>query len=85
VTLVTPVVTYRHETRIFTVGDINNLRVFGRQIVSKIFGRIQCKKVWRIKSNKKLQKLMKGQDIVQCTKAQRKNIINFVTECKIRN
>jgi hypothetical protein len=73
VTLIRPVVTYRHETRTLTVGDINNLRVFETQIVSKIFGRIQCKKKgWRIKSNKELQKLMKGQDIVEYMKAQKK-------------
>jgi len=50
------------------VGDIDNLRVLGRQIVGKIFGRIQCKKGWRIKSNKELKKLMKGQDIFRYMK-----------------
>ena len=72
VTLIRPVMNCTHETWTLTVGDINNLRVFGRQIVSKIFGMIQCKKGWRIKSNKELKKLMKGQDIVIYMKVQRK-------------
>jgi hypothetical protein len=65
-------VNYTHETWTLSVGDINNLRDFGRQIVSNIFGRIQCKKGWRIKSNKELKKLMKGRDIVKYMKVQKK-------------
>ena len=34
VTLVRPAVNYMHETWTLALGDINNLRVFGRQIVS---------------------------------------------------
>lgn len=45
--------------------DINNLLVFEIQILRKVFGQIQCKEGWRIKSNKELQKLTKGRDIVK--------------------
>jgi hypothetical protein len=45
--------------------------VFERQILSKIFGTIQCKERWRIRSNKELQKSIKGANNVQYTKAQR--------------
>ena len=85
VTLVRPAVNYMHETWTLSLGDTNNLRVFGRQIVSKILWRIECKKGWRIKSNKELKKLMKGQDIVKYMKVQRKNVGNFSTEWKIQN
>ena len=70
-TLIRPVVTYTCRTRTLSVWDINNLLVFERQILRKICGSIQCKEVWRIRSNKELQKLIKGADNVQYTKAQR--------------
>jgi hypothetical protein len=46
------------------------LLVFGRQILRKIFGPIQCKERWRIRSNNKLQKLIKGEYTFKYMKAQ---------------
>ena len=60
------VVTYACETRTLSIWDINNLLVFERCILRKIFGPIQCKEVWRIRSNKELWKLIKGEDIIKC-------------------
>jgi hypothetical protein len=50
-----------------------------------MFGRVQCKKGWRIKSNNEMKKLMKGQDIVKYMKVQRKNVGNILTKWKIQN
>jgi hypothetical protein len=74
-----------HETWTLSLGDINNLRVFGKQIVSKTQWRVECRKEWRIKSNGELKQLMKGQDIVKYMKVQRKNVGNISTEWKIEN
>jgi hypothetical protein len=51
-----PVVTYACRTWTLSVWDINNLLVFERQILRKIFGSIQCKEELGIKSNKGLHK-----------------------------
>jgi len=85
VTLVRPAVNCTHETRTLCEGDTNILRDLGRQIVSKIFGRIQCKKRWKIKNNKELKKLMEGQDIVWYMEVPKKNVGNVSTEWKIQN
>ena len=70
-TLMRPVVTYECKTWTLSVWDINNLLVFERQILRMIFGPVQCKVGWRIRSNNKLQELIKGEDIVKYIKAQR--------------
>jgi len=51
--------------------DINNLLVFERQILGKLFGPIQCQEWWRIRSNNELQKLIKGEDVVKYVKTER--------------
>jgi len=45
--------------------------VFERQILRKLFGSIQCKEGWRIRSNKELQKSRKEANNAQYKKAQR--------------
>jgi hypothetical protein len=54
-----PVVTHTYETWILSVQDVNSLLVFEIHILRKVFGLIQCKEGWRIRSNKELQKLIK--------------------------
>jgi hypothetical protein len=56
---------------VFMGWDINNLLVFERQILRMIFGPIQHKEGWRVRINNKLQKLIKGKDIVKYIKAPR--------------
>jgi hypothetical protein len=51
---------------------MNNLLVFERQMLRKIFGPIQCKEGWRRRrSNNELHKLIKGDDVVKYIPAQR--------------
>jgi hypothetical protein len=67
-----------------SVQDINNLLVFDRQILRKIFGPVQCKEGWRIRRNNELRKLMKGENIVKYVKSTRNQMVGgILTEWKI--
>ena len=46
--MIRPVVTYPLETWTLTAKDENNLRIFERQILRKIFGPVNIDSVWRI-------------------------------------
>jgi len=47
-TMIKQVVTYSSETWTLTAKDENNLRIFERQILRKIFGPVNIDNVWRI-------------------------------------
>ena len=47
-TIIRPVVKYSSETWALTAKDENNLRIFERQILRKIFGPINIDNIWRI-------------------------------------
>ena len=47
------------------VPNINNLLVFERQVLRRIFGKIQCKGGCRIRGKNELQNLIKEKDIVK--------------------
>jgi len=66
--LVSLLVTYTCETWTLSVGGINNLLVFGRQILREIFESIQSKDGWRMRSNNEPQKLIKGKCVVKYIK-----------------
>jgi uncharacterized protein YbcI len=66
-----PVVTYWSETWTLTAKDKNNLRIFKRQILRKIFGPVNIDNIWRIRNNMESDKLIEGADTVRCIKAQR--------------
>jgi hypothetical protein len=70
-TMVRPVVTYSSETWTLTAKDENNLRIFERQILRKIFRPINIDNIWRIRTNMEIDNLIKGADIVRFIKAQR--------------
>jgi hypothetical protein len=69
--MIRPVVTYSSETWTLTAKDENNLRIFERQILRKIFGSVNIDNIWRIRSNMEIDKLIQGADIVRLIKAQR--------------
>ena len=54
-----------------TAKDENNLRIFERQILRKIFGPVNIDIVWRIRNNMEIDNLTEGADIVRFIKAQR--------------
>jgi hypothetical protein len=70
-TIIRPVVTDSSETWTLTAKDENNLRIFERQILRKIFGPVNIDNTWRIRNNAEIDKLIEGADIVRFIKAQR--------------
>jgi hypothetical protein len=70
-TMIRPVVTYSSETWALTTKDENNLRIFEKQILRKIFGPVNIDNMWRIQNNMEIDKLIDGADIVRFIKAQR--------------
>jgi len=64
-TVIRPVVTYWSETWTLTANDENNLRIFERQILRKIFGPVIIDNVWRIWNNMEIDNLIEGADIVR--------------------
>jgi hypothetical protein len=70
-TMIRPVVTYSSETRTLTAKDENNLRIFERQILRKIYGPVNIDSVWRIRNNMEIDNLIEGADIVRFIKVQR--------------
>jgi len=69
--VIRPLVTYSSETWTLTAKDENNLRIFERQILRKIFGLVNTGNIWRIRNNMETDKLIEGADIVRFIKAQR--------------
>jgi hypothetical protein len=69
--IIRSVVTYSSVTWTITAKDENNLRVFERQILWKIFGPVNIDNVWRIRNNMEIDNLLEGADIVRFIKAQR--------------
>ena len=70
-TMIRPVVTYSSQTWILTAKDENNLRIFKRQILRKVFGPVNIDNVWRIRNNMEIDNLIECADIVRFIKAQR--------------
>jgi hypothetical protein len=68
--IIRPVIMYSSETWTLTAKDGNNLCIFERQILRKIFGPVNIYNTWRIRNNMEIDKLIEGADIVRFIKAQ---------------
>jgi hypothetical protein len=66
-----PIVTYSCETWIIKETIINELLVFERKILRKIFGPNNEKDIWRIKANQELDEIIKYKNIINSIRAQR--------------
>jgi hypothetical protein len=64
-------VTYASETWVFKETIIQKLLVFERKILRRIFGPTIGNQIWRVKTNVKLDKLIKHKNIINYIKAQR--------------
>jgi hypothetical protein len=64
-------VTYASETWVLKESSIQKLLVFERKILWKIFGPTRENQLWRIKTNDKLDKLIKHHNIINHIKALR--------------
>jgi hypothetical protein len=71
--MIRPVVTGLSKTWTLTAKDGNDLRIFERQILRKIFGPVNIDNIWRIRNNMQIDKLIEGADIVRYIKAQESN------------
>ena len=69
-TLIRPVVTYSSETWTLTAKD-ENLHIFEKLILRKIFGPVNSDNIWRMRNNMEVDKLIEDADIVRFIKAQR--------------
>jgi hypothetical protein len=56
---------------LLTAKDENNLRIFKRQILGKIYDPVNTDSIWRIRNNMTIDKLIEGADIVRCIKSQK--------------
>jgi hypothetical protein len=61
-TIIRSVVTYSSETWSLTAKDENNLRIFERQTLRKMFGPVNIDNTWRIRNNMEIDKLIEGAD-----------------------
>ena len=69
--VIRPVVTYACETLISKETIINRLMDFERKILRKIFGPTYENGSWRIKTDQKLDKLIKHKNIINFARVQR--------------
>ena len=77
--VIRPVVVYGCETWVLKESIIQKLSVFGRKILRKIFGPAkEAKVIWRIKTNKKLDELIKHRNIINYVKAQRLSWFGYI-------
>ena len=71
-TIIQPTVTYGCETWVLTASDENQLYIFERKILRKIYGPTQNPDgTWRIKTIDELKHRMKQEDIIKFIKSQR--------------
>jgi hypothetical protein len=52
-------------------GEMNVLRIFERKIVRRIYGPINERESWRIRTNKEIEDILEGADIVKFIKSLR--------------
>jgi hypothetical protein len=57
-------VTYASETWVLKETIIQKLSVFERRILRRIFGSTKENQIWRVKTNKELDKLIKHKNII---------------------
>ena len=69
--MIRPVVTYSSEIWTLTAEVENNLRIFERQVLRKIFVPVNIDSIWRIRNNMETDELIDGADIVRLVKAKR--------------
>jgi len=80
-TLIRPVVTYGCEAWTLTSRNEQQLRIFERDILRKIFGPVQDENgIWRIRKNHELNELIGKADIVRFIESRRMAWLGHVTQ-----
>lgn len=70
-TLVRPVVTYASESWTLNTTITNNLKLFERKVLRRIYGPVMENGVWRIRTNREIADLYNENDIVKFIKVRR--------------
>jgi hypothetical protein len=52
-----------------SAADESALRVFGRKVARTIYGPVREGERWRIRSNRELEEIIRGEDIVKFVKS----------------
>jgi hypothetical protein len=79
-TVIRPAVTYGSETWTLTSRNEQQLKIFERKILRKMFGPIQDEDgIWRIRKNQELNELIGNADIVRFIKSRRMTCLGHVT------
>jgi hypothetical protein len=70
-TLIRPIVTYGAETWAATESELQKLLIFERKFLRRIYGPFKDQDNWRIRTNRELDTLTGGMNIILYIKAQR--------------
>lgn len=70
-TIIRPILCYNVETWTLSATDENNLRIFERRILRKLFGPVKDNNVYRIRFNYELQEIIENEVIIKFIKAQK--------------
>jgi hypothetical protein len=70
-TLIRPIVTYGAETWAMTKKEVQALLIFERKIFRRIYGAKYEDGEWKIRTNRELEELSKGENVVKWIKRQR--------------
>jgi sorting nexin-29 len=68
-TLKRPILSYGSEAWTMTSEEMNAVRIFERKIVRKVYGPINEGESWRIRTNKEIEDILEGADIVKFIKS----------------
>jgi hypothetical protein len=66
-----PTIQYSSETRTLSVGDVNSLLAFERQVLRRVCTEVQTEERWSMRDKDEFDKLMTGESIVEYVRAQR--------------
>jgi len=78
-TLIGPIVTYGCEAWTLTGRNEQQLRIFERKILRKIFGQVQDENgIWRIRKDHEMNELIGNADVVRVTKSRRMTWLGHV-------
>jgi hypothetical protein len=66
-----------------TSEKMNALRIFERNIVRRIYGPINEGESWRVRTNKVIEDILKGEDIVKFIKSLRLRCFGYIERMNI--
>jgi hypothetical protein len=77
-TLMRSILSYESEAWALTSEEMNALRIFERKIVRRICGSINEGESWRVRTNKEIEDILEGADIVKLIKSLRFRCVDIL-------